>query len=160
MKNKLVVSLPSDTEILQVRSFDAPPDLVYKAFTDPTLIPKWWGPRNTTTTVDEMDVRVGGKWRYIQHGDDGEYAFRGEYREIVPGKKVVSTFEFEPLAGHISVEHTTYEPEGSGTKLTTLSKFSSKEDRDGMLQSGMEQGAGETLDRFEELLAELQKEKV
>lgn len=159
MKNKLVVSLPSDTEILQTRVFDAPPDLVYKAFTDPTLIPKWWGPRGVTTEVDVMDVRVGGKWRYIQHGADGDFAFRGEYREIVPGKKVVGTFEFEPLAGHISVEHTTYEAEGSGTRLTTLSKFSSKEDRDGMLQSGMEKGAGETLDRFEELLAELQAAK-
>jgi len=107
MKNKLVVTLPSDTEILQTRVFDAPPALVYKAFTDPTLIPKWWGPRGVTTEVDEMDVRVGGKWRFVQHGSDGDFAFRGEYREIVPGKKVVGTFEFEPLAGHISVEHTT-----------------------------------------------------
>lgn len=153
-KNKLVVTLPSDTEIHQTRIFEAPRDLVFKYMTDPKLIPQWWGPRGYTTLVEKMEMKPGGKWRFIQRDPKGnEFAFRGEYREIVAPERTVSTFEFEPMAGHISVEHTTYEDLGGGrTRVTTLSTFDSKEDRDGMLQSGMEKGAAETFDRFEELL--------
>lgn len=153
-KNKLIVTLPSDTEIHQTRIFEAPRDLVFKYMTDPKLIPQWWGPRGYTTVVEKMEMKPGGKWRFIQRDPKGnEFAFRGEYREIVAPERTVSTFEFEPMAGHISVEHTTYEDLGGGrTRVTTLSTFDSKEDRDGMLQSGMEKGAAETFDRFEELL--------
>src|SRR5437879_5463961 len=78
------VSLPSDTEILITREFDAPRDLVFKAMTDPNLIPRWWGPRNQTTTVDKMDVRPGGRWRFVMGAPDGTTSgFRGEYREVV-----------------------------------------------------------------------------
>jgi uncharacterized protein YndB with AHSA1/START domain len=160
-KYKLEVTLPSDTEILQTRIFDAPRDLVYKTMTDPNLIPKWWGPHNTTTEVEVMEVKPGGKWRFIQRDTDGgEYAFRGEYREVHAPERTVSTFEFEPLAGHIAVEHVSYEDLGDNrTRVVTLSKFANKEDRDGMIQSGMESGAVETMDRAEELLAKLQGAK-
>ncbi len=157
-KNKLVVTLHSDTEILQTRTFDAQRDLVWKAISDPALIPMWWGPRKYTTVVDKMDFHPGGKWRFVQHDADGnEFAFRGEYREIVAPERVVDTFEFEPMAGHISVEHMTLTEKNGQTTLTTLSKFDSKADRDGMLQSGMEDGANETMDRLEELLVETQR---
>lgn len=151
------VTLPSDTEILITREFDAPRDVVFKAMMDPDLIPRWWGPRSDTTSVDTMDVRPGGKWRFVATQPDGStYAFRGEYREIVPGEKIVQTFEFEPMAGHISVETASLtDLPGGRTLLVTRSVFTSKEDRDGMVQSGMESGLRETYDRFDEVLAKL-----
>jgi len=149
------VTLPTDLEILITREFDAPRDIVYKAMTDPKLIPQWWGPRRSTTSVDKMEVRPGGSWRFVNRSADGsETGFRGQYREVIPGEKIVQTFEWEPMAGHISVETATLTdlPDGR-TLLTTRSVFSSKEDRDGMVQSGMEKGLAETHDRFAELLA-------
>ena len=150
------VTLPSDKEILITREFDAPRDLVFKAMTDPDLIPRWWGPRAYTTTVDKMDVRPGGAWRFMNRMTDGtEFAFRGEYREVVPPERIVQTFEFEPMAGHISVETATFTERDGRTVLTVRSVFSSVEDRDGLIQSGMEKGLVETHDRFAELLVEL-----
>jgi uncharacterized protein YndB with AHSA1/START domain len=153
------VALPSDREILITREFDAPRALVFKTMLDPNLIPRWWGPRRYTTVVDKMDVRPGGGYRFIHRGPDGETAFRGEYREIVPNEKIVQTFEWEPMAGHISVDTATFEERDGRTLLTVRSVFSSREDRDGMVQSGMESGLRETHDRFAELLAELQKDR-
>jgi uncharacterized protein YndB with AHSA1/START domain len=150
------VTLPSDTEILITREFDAPREVVFKAMTDPNLIPRWWGPRRYTTRVDKMDVRPGGAWRFIHGMPDGtETGFRGEYREIVPNERIVQTFEWEPMAGHISVETATFTEIDGRTLLTTRTRFGSKEDRDGMIQSGMEKGLRETHDRFAELLADL-----
>jgi len=150
------VTLPSDTEILITREFDAPRALVFKAMTDPDLIPRWWGPRKYQTTVDKMDVRPGGAWRFIVREPDGrETGFRGEYREIVAPERIVQTFEWEPMAGHISIETATFTEHNGRTLLTNRTQFSSKEDRDGMIQSGMEGGLRETHDRFAELLVEL-----
>jgi uncharacterized protein YndB with AHSA1/START domain len=136
------------------RVFDFPRELVFKAMTDPQAVPKWWGPRSVTTRVDKMDVRPGGAWRFIHTGEDGEYAFNGVYREIVPPARLVYTFEFEPMPGHVLVETITLEDLGGKTKMTDTSLFDNVEDRDGMLQSGMESGATETMDRLEELLQE------
>ncbi|MGH2534644.1 MAG: SRPBCC family protein [Thermomicrobiales bacterium] len=148
------ISTPSDREIVFTRVFDAPRDLVYQAYTDPDLIPKWWGPRGSTTIVDTMDVRPGGKWRYIQREADGaEYAFNGEYREVVPPERLVYTFEFEMMPGHIAVDTITLEEADGKTTLTNTSHYDSVEDRDGMLSSGMEAGAAESMDRLAELLA-------
>ena len=153
------VTLPSDLEIQVTREFDAPRDVVYKAMTDPKLIPQWWGPRGSTTIVDKMDVRPGGSWRFVNRGADGsESAFRGQYRELIPGEKVVQTFEWEPMAGHISVDTATLTDLPNGrTLFTTRSLFTSKGDRDGMVQSGMESGLRETYDRFDDVLAALKK---
>jgi uncharacterized protein YndB with AHSA1/START domain len=162
MKNTgaLTVTTPSDREIAMTRVFDAPRELVFKAYTDSTLIPQWWGPRGFTTTVDQMDVRPGGVWRFVQRGPDGsEYAFNGVYREIAPPQRIVSTFEFEGMPGHVSVETLTLEEHTGKTKVTSMSLFQTVEDRDGMLQSGMEAGAAETYDRFAELLEALQEER-
>jgi uncharacterized protein YndB with AHSA1/START domain len=160
-KNKLVVTLPSDTEILQVREFEAPRELIFKAYTDPEIVSQWWGPRKYEIIITEWDVRPGGKWRVVHRDQEGnEHPFRGEFREVSPPDKMVNTFEYEPLAGHISVEHTTFEDIGGRTRLTVLSRFANKEDRDGMIQSGMEEGAAESLERLDEALAEMQKENV
>lgn len=148
------VSTPSDREIQMERVLDAPRELVFKALTDPELIPKWWGRRKDTTTVDKMEVRPGGAWRFTTTADDGDnHAFRGEIREIVPPERIVQTFEWEGLPGHISVDTLTLEEQDGKTKVMIVSTFDSTEDRDGMLQSGMEGGANETWDRLEELLA-------
>src|SRR2546428_12255696 len=101
--NGYSLSLPSDLEIKMTRIFNAPRELVWKVWIDPALIPQWWGPKRYPTVVDKADVRVGGAWRYISRGANGEeFAFRGEYKEIVPIERITCTFEFEPMAGHIS----------------------------------------------------------
>ncbi len=156
---KTKVTLPSDREILITREFDAPRDVVFKAMIDPALISRWWGPRGHTTRVDKMEVRPGGAWRYISGTSAAdETAFRGEYREIKAPERIVQTFEWEPMAGHISVDTATLTERDGRTLLTVRSLFASKEDRDGMVQSGMEKGLAETHDRFAELLAELRAE--
>ncbi len=154
--SRMTLTLPSDRQIVVTRVFDAPQELVWKAYTDPAAIPQWWGPRSHTTTVDKMDVRPGGAWRYVSHDADGnEYGFRGEYREVVPLQRLVATFEFEPMPGHVSVETLTLVEHEGKTALTNTSVFDSVEDRDGMLQSGMEQGLRETYDRLAEYLETL-----
>jgi uncharacterized protein YndB with AHSA1/START domain len=150
------VSTPAEREIRIERVFDAPRDRVFAVYTDPALIPEWWGPRETTMVVDEMDVRTGGRWRFIMRNADGtETAFRGAYREITPPERIVQTFEWEPMAGHVSVETATFEDLGDRTKVTTISLFHTPEERDGMLASGMEGGLNETYARLDELLARL-----
>ena len=150
------LTLPSDREIVMERVFNAPRELVFKAYTDPNLIPRWWGPRKYTTTVDKMDVRVGGAWRFVQRDAAGnEFAFNGEYREIAPPDRLSYTFEFEGMPGHVLLETVTFEERDGKTKVTVTSLFQSVEDRDGMLQSGMEAGANESQDRLAELLEAL-----
>ena len=154
--NTLTVTTPSDREIEMARVFDAPRDLIWKVITDPAQVPNWWGPRRFTTVVDTMDVRPGGVWRYLHRGEDGtEYGFNGEYREIVPPEKIVQTFEFEGMPVHIAVETMTLEERDGKTIFRVRSLYPSVEDRDAVIQSGMESGAAETYDRLEELLAKL-----
>lgn len=150
-------TLPSDREIAGSRVLDAPPDLVYKAYTDPEAIPQWWGPSRYTTTVEKLDVRPGGAWRFIQRADDGgEHIFSGVFREVVPAKRLVYTFNYEAIPGHEAVETVTLEPlEGGRTKVTDNLLFANREDRDGMLQSGMEEGAAESQERLVALLEKL-----
>jgi uncharacterized protein YndB with AHSA1/START domain len=150
------LTLPSDREIVMERVFDAPRELVFKAHTDPDLISKWWGPSRYTTTVDKMDLRVGGVWRFVQRDADGnEYAFNGVYREIVPPERLSYTFEFEGMPGHVLVETLTFEEQGGKTRMTVTGSYQSVDDRDGMLQSGMKEGADESYDRLAELLEAL-----
>ena len=151
-----VVTTPADREIHIERVFDAPRDRVFAVYTDPQLIPEWWGPRDTTTVVDEMDVRPGGSWRFVMRSADGsESGFRGVYREVTPPERIVQTFEWEGMPGHICVETATFEDLGDRTKVTTVSLFHTTEERDGMLGSGMEGGLNETYARLDELLARL-----
>jgi uncharacterized protein YndB with AHSA1/START domain len=157
-KNNLVVER-DQLAFTMSRTFDAPHELVWKVCTDPNLVPQWWGRRNSTTIVDKMDFRVGGAWRYIQIDPEGnEYAFRGVYQEIQAPERFSYTFEFEPMPGQISTDTIIFEalPDGK-TLLTSRTTMDSLEDLEGMLQSGMEDGATETWDRLEELL---EREKV
>src|ERR1700736_2204123 len=115
-----MISTPTDREIHVERVFDAPRDQVFAAFTDPELIPEWWGPRDMTTVVDQMDVRPGGSWRFILgNADGGEAAMRGTYREVTPPERIVQTFEWEGMPGHVSVDTVTFEDLGDRTKVTT-----------------------------------------
>ena len=150
------VTTPTDREIHVVREFDAPRDRVFAAYTDPELIPEWWGMRDTTTIVDQMDVRAGGSWRFVTRSQDGtETAFRGTYREVTPPERIVQTFEWEGMPGYVSVETAMFEDLGERTRVTTTSIFHTTEERDGMLESGMERGMNETYARLDELLARL-----
>ena len=150
------VTTPTDREIHVERVFDAPRDRVFAAFTDPELIPEWWGPRETTTVVAQMEVRTGGSWRFVSRNADGsETGFRGTYREVIPPERIVQTFEWEGMPGHVSVETATFEDLGDRTKVTTTTLFHTPEERDGMLASGMERGMNETYARLDELLARL-----
>ena len=148
------VTTPTDREIRIERVFNAPRDVVFAAMTNPDLVPEWYGPHGTETIVDQMDVRTGGYWRYICRNPDGsEFAFRGAYREITPPERIVQTFEFEPMAGHVSVETMTLEDLGDKTRIVVVSLFHTTEERDGMLASGMEKGMNETYERLDSVLA-------
>jgi uncharacterized protein YndB with AHSA1/START domain len=152
----LSVTLPSDREIVLTRVFDAPRRLVFTALTTCDHLKHWWGPRRYTLASCQMDFRPGGAYRIVQRGAGGEeYGFRGEYREITPPERIVQTFEFEGMPGHVSVETLTLVEQGGKTIYTSTSVFDSVEDRDGMLQSGMEEGASETMDRLAEYLETL-----
>jgi uncharacterized protein YndB with AHSA1/START domain len=141
-------------DIVITRVFEAPRELVFKTFTDPAAIPNWWGPRRISTKVDAMEVRPGGRWRFVQRDSDGsEYAFHGVYHEVVAPERVVSTFEFEGVPGHVMLETVTFEDLQGKTRVTTRSVFQSVEDRDAAVQSGMELGATESWERMAELLA-------
>lgn len=152
---KLKIEVLSDTQIQMTRSFKAPRELVFRAMTEPELVAKWWGQRSTTTIVDKLDARVGGEWRFVQRDEaaDVEYAFRGTFLEFEPPAKLVQTFEFEMMPGHVATDAMTLSEIDGGTLITIVSTFTSKEDLDGMLQSGMESGANESYDQLEELLA-------
>ena len=148
----------SERELVTTHTFDAPRELVWRAWTDPELIPRWWGPRYLTTTVETMDVRPGGRWRFVQRDAKGnEYGFHGEYREVVPPRRLVGTFEYEGMPGHVLVETAIFEEIRGKTKLTQNSLFENVEDLEAMLASGMEEGAAETMERFTELVTEMQK---
>jgi uncharacterized protein YndB with AHSA1/START domain len=155
---RALFTLPSDREVAMECVFDAPRELVFTAATDRALIPRWWGPAALATTVEEMDVRPGGVWRYIQRDAAGnEYAFHGRYVEVAAPERLAYTFEFEGMPGHVMSETATFEEHAGRTKMTVVDRFDSVEDRDGSLQSGMEEGARESQERFAELLADLQR---
>jgi uncharacterized protein YndB with AHSA1/START domain len=152
--NKLSVTTPSDREIVMTRVFDAPRELVFEAHSSCEHMSNWWGPRKYEFASCEIDFRPGGKWRIVHRGPAGEddQGFRGEFREIVPPERIVWTFEWEGMPGHISVDTLTLEEHDGKTTVTATSVFDSVEDRDGMLESGMESGAAESYDRLDEYL--------
>jgi uncharacterized protein YndB with AHSA1/START domain len=151
-----LVAEPGKQEIVITQVFDAPRERMLKTRTDPILTPQWWGPRNPTTTVDKMDVRPGGVWRFVQRDADGnEYAFKGVYHDVTPPERLIFTFEFEGMPGDVLLETMTFEEQDSKTKLTDQSVFQTVADRAGMLESGMEGGAAETMERLAELLAKV-----
>jgi uncharacterized protein YndB with AHSA1/START domain len=149
-----VIAEPGKQQIEITRVFNAPRDLVYKATTDSELITQWWGPSIYTTTIDKLEVKQGGVWRFVQRDADGnEHAFHGVYHLVIPNEQTISTFEYEGIPGHhVVLETTTFEDLGEQTQIRILSVFQSIEDRDGMLQAGMESGMEEGYQRLDELL--------
>jgi uncharacterized protein YndB with AHSA1/START domain len=145
-------------DIVISRIFNAPRELVFNTYTDPTTVPDWWGPKRYTTTVEKMEVKKGGVWRYIQRDVEGnEYAFNGVYHEVGSPERLINTFEFEGFPGLVGLVTTLFEelPEGR-TKFIETTVYPSLEARDGMMQTDMSEGAIELLDRLEELLDKLQ----
>lgn len=161
-KNKTTITAePGKQELFITREFDAPRELVFKAFTDPELYVQWLGPRGFTTKLETFEPRSGGSWRFIQKDESGnEYAFHGVNHEVLPPERIIDTFEFEglPEKGHVLLETARFEElSGNRTKLVSQSVFQSVADRDGMLQSGMEEGVNDSYDRLDELLKKMQK---
>lgn len=150
---RAVVTLPSDTQIRITRHFDAAPELVYKAYTTPELVARWWAGQRGTVRSCEIDLRVGGRWRYVMEANAGfEVAFHGEYQEVVPVKKLVTTEVFEGVPGAEGVTTATFEAEDGGTLLTLLVDHPSREVRDGHINSGMEEGMQESMAALEALV--------
>jgi uncharacterized protein YndB with AHSA1/START domain len=157
MGNTEFVIEPGRQDIIIRRVFDAPPDVVFKAFIDPEIVAKWMGPAKYEATIDHWDAAPGGSWRFIHHDpDDGtEYAFKGVFHDVVAPGRLVRTFEYEGVPGHVSLETATFDEVDGQTRYVGVSVFQSVEDRDGMVKSGMEAGAGEGFDRLAELLRTL-----
>lgn len=157
-ETKIMVE-PGKQEILIEREFDAPRDLVFKAYIDPEIYAQWIGPRGLTTTLEIFEPYNGGSWRYIQKDPDGnEFAFHGVNHEIMPPERIIGTFEFEglPEKGHVILQTIIFEElPGNRTKMVAQSVFQSVEDRDGMMQSGMEQGVNDSYERLDEILEKL-----
>src|SRR5579864_3405004 len=149
---KAVVTLPTDTQILITREFDAPRHLVFKAWTTPELIKRWWaGDRGEVTSV-EVDLRVGGMWRYVMTATGGfEVAFHGEYREIVTNERIVSTEVFEAFPEGEAVGSNTFSEEEGRTTIAILVDHTNQENRDAHINSGMEGGMNEAMDHLEQI---------
>jgi uncharacterized protein YndB with AHSA1/START domain len=148
-----VVTLPTDTQILITREFNAPKHLVYRAWTTPELIKRWWSGDRGTVTIAVVDLRVGGRWRYVMTADGGfEVAFNGEFREIVPNERIVSTETYEgmPDAGY-AVNTATFTEKDGRTTLTVLAEHPSREVRDAVINSGMEGGMQEAMNHLEQV---------
>jgi uncharacterized protein YndB with AHSA1/START domain len=153
--HKTVVTLPSDTEIRTERIFDASPEIVFECWVDPEVLAEWMGPDRLEMTVEEYDVRPGGKYRYVHRDPDGgEYIFFGEFIEVEPPTRLVQTFNFimEPQPPP-SIDRLELIPTDDGrTRMVTLTTFEAKEYRDGMIQAGMEKGMNEGFARLDKIL--------
>ena len=156
-----IIAEPGKQEFFIIREFNAPRELVFKAFIDPELYVQWIGPRELETNLETFESKNGGSWRYIQKDPEGnEFAFHGVNHEVTAPERIIGTFEFEglPEEGHVILEKTIFEMlPGDRTKMTSQSVFLTIEDRDGMLQSGMEEGVNDSYNRLDELLEKMEK---
>ena len=156
--NETTTVYADGADFVMERVFAAPRELVWQAITEPKHIPNWWGPRDTPMTVEAMDFRVGGRWRWIARGGDGDAPFTGEYLEIDPPKRIVNTetFDVEPFNQlEPALVTTTLEEVEGGTKLRSSTRFPSAEALEGALATGMTGGAIESWDRLDEVVASL-----
>jgi uncharacterized protein YndB with AHSA1/START domain len=150
------VTLPSDTEILITREFDAPKHLVWKAYTTPELIKRWWGGGHGTVTSAEVDLRVGGSWRYVLTANEGfEVGFHGEFREIEAPERLVNTEVYEGAPEGMGVITTTLTESGGRTTLTQRCDYGDRKVRDAVIDSGMEGGMQESFDEMEKVAVSL-----
>jgi uncharacterized protein YndB with AHSA1/START domain len=149
------ISTPADREIRIERVFDAPVELVWRAFTDPELLAQWWG-RGNKLVIERLEVERGGHWRFVEHSPDGVHGFEGRYREVTPPERLVQTFEWDGMPGYVSVDTAEFEDLGDGrTKVVTTSLFHTTDERDGMLASGMADGLNQSYVALDDLLRTL-----
>jgi uncharacterized protein YndB with AHSA1/START domain len=152
---KATITTPSDREVRIERIFYASRDRVWQAMTDPKLVAQWWG-RGNMLVIERLEVERGGHWRFVEHSDHGVHGFEGRYAEVTPPERVVQTFEWDGMPGHVALETATLEDLGDGrTRFVTTSLFLTTADRDGMLQSGMEGGVNESYAALDRVLATL-----
>ena len=152
-----LIAEPGIPQVKMIREFDAPRELLFRAYTEADLIKQWLGPRRLAVEVDQLDVRHGGAWRYIHSDADGSYAFRGVFHGTPSAEDgIVQTWEYEGAPGHVHLEVATFEETGGGTRLVLNAVYPSVESRDAAMASGMESGARESLDRLDELVGTLQ----
>ena len=149
-----LVSQPSEREIRIERVFDAPRERVWRALNEPTSIAAWWG-RGNKLVVERYEPYRGGHWRFVEHSAQGPQGFEGRFREVTPPSRAVQTFEWDGMPGHVVVQTMTLEelPDGR-TKLVTVSLFHTREERDGMLHSGMADGVAQSYAALDRVLAE------
>ncbi len=148
-----IIAEPGIPQILMTREFAAPPELLFRAHTDPDLLVQWLGPRDLTMTIDRYDARDGGTWRYVHRSADGsEYGFRGVFHGTPSVDGIVQTFEFEGAPGNVALETLTFEARGGGTLIRTNSVYQTVGARDAMIASGMERGVNDGYDRLDELI--------
>lgn len=153
-KTEFVIE-PGKQELFITRWFEAPRELVFKAHTDPQAIPRWWGPGYLTTTVEKLEARAGGEWRFVQQDPQGNrHAFRGVFHQVTP-ERIVQTFEYEGAPGHVQLETLTLEEIGGRTRMRAHSVFQSVEARDSMVGAGMEGGFNEGMERLTQLLRQM-----
>jgi uncharacterized protein YndB with AHSA1/START domain len=151
-----VVTLPTETQILITREFAAPKHLVYQAWTTPELIKRWWSGDRGEVTSAEVDLRVGGTWRYVIAAGSGfEVAFHGEFREIVPNERLVSTEVYEAMPDGEALNTITFTERDGRTTLTLLVEHDSKQTRDMVIESGMESGMQEAMNHLEQVAVSL-----
>ena len=147
------VTTPTDREIRIERVFDATRDRVWRAFTEPELVAQWWG-RGNKLVVERLELERGGHWRFVEHSDQGVHGFEGRFREVSPPERLVMTFEWDGMPGYTVLETAEFEDLGDGrTRVVNTSLFFTTEERDGMLQSGMEGGLNESYAALDRLLA-------
>jgi uncharacterized protein YndB with AHSA1/START domain len=150
------VTLPTDEQILITREFNAPKHLLYKAFTTPELVRRWWSGRRGEMTIAEIDLRVGGAWRYVMVAKGGfEVAFHGEYRDIASNERIVFTEVYEGMPDGEAVNTATFTEADGHTTLTILMQLASKEERDAIIGTGMEAGMQEGMDLLEQVAVSL-----
>ncbi len=153
--NQAKITTPADREIHIERIFDAPRDAVWRAFTEPDLLSQWWG-RGNKLVIEKFELERGGHWRFVEHSEHGAHGFEGRFREVTPKERIVQTFEWDGMPTHASLETVVLQDLGDGrTKVINTSLFLTQEDRDGMLQSGMEGGLNESYAALDRLLATL-----
>ena len=151
---------PGKQEILSTTILDAPRELVFRAYTEPDLVAQWWGPRRYKVDIEKYEPRPGGEWKVTHVGDDGSrHGFRGVNHDIVAPERICQTFEYLGVPGHVALQTATFEPVGNKTRVVSQSVFQSVMDRDGMVASGMQEGADESIERLAELLEKMQAGK-
>ena len=152
---KATLTTPGDREIRIERVFDAPRELVWRAFTDPELVAQWWG-RGNKLVVERLEVERGGHWRFVEHAPDGVHGFEGRFREVTQPERLSMTFEWDGFPGYVIIENMNFDEIGKDrTRVVNVSQFYSAEERDGMLTSGMEKGLNQSYAALDRLLATL-----